>query len=354
MANWAINGVVTSRVAVMAKCDMLPSPMVNPSTMKASSTSTFAPVRTFCTRATRCTPKMFRTVKTATSAAGHGLRSAQPDGPFARADDHRSVLLAQGREEVPQVFGKRQRGRGDGRGESGEERSPAGHESPGGAEGARQVDVFAAGAGEVDAQLGITDRAQERARCRRPPRSENQIGRAEIAGQESGAGEDPRADHVGDHQRRRADQAQLAEKSGFAGGHYYILRVARRLGLRAVTFFVFFAAAAGAGIVAARLSRAARRSLRLFFVLWASDSSAAQTRIEPVQPQALVEGEHHQLRLAARQIRKRVDLAQHAADPAARGLARHGQRVGEQRVLAKIFQIVVAVEIAGDLVGVAR
>ena len=55
------------RVAVTAKCDVFPSPIVNPSTMKASSTRTFAPVKTFCTRATRCTPRMFSTVKTATS-----------------------------------------------------------------------------------------------------------------------------------------------------------------------------------------------------------------------------------------------------------------------------------------------
>ena len=37
--------------------------------MNATSTSTFKLVRTFCTRATRWTPKTFSTVNTATSAA---------------------------------------------------------------------------------------------------------------------------------------------------------------------------------------------------------------------------------------------------------------------------------------------
>ena len=132
---------------------------------------------------------------------------------------------------------------------------------------------------------------------------QNQIGRAELAGQESGAGEDPRADHVGDHQRRGADQAQLAEKSGFSGGHYFILRVERSLGLRAVALFVLLAAAAGARIVAADFAGWRRRSLRLFWLL-VGCSPRRRTRIEPCQPQALVEREHHQLGFAAGQMRR--------------------------------------------------
>ena len=53
------------------------------------------------------------------------------------------------------------------------------------------------------------------------------LGEPRFTGQESGAGEDPGADHVGDHQRGGAEQAQLAQKSGFSGSHYFILRVAR-------------------------------------------------------------------------------------------------------------------------------
>ena len=137
---------------------------VNPSTMNAISTRTFAPVNTFCTRATRCTPKILSTVNTTTSP--QATTCAPPNRSVHSPDpsDHGRILLVQGREEVSQVIGKRQRRRGDGRGESGEERNPAGHESPGGAEGARQVDVLAAGAGEVDAELGIAERAAQSAR----------------------------------------------------------------------------------------------------------------------------------------------------------------------------------------------
>src|SRR5689334_14497449 len=56
-------------------------------------------------------------------------------------------------------------------------------------------------------------------------------------------------------------------------------------------------------------------------------------RREAVQPEALVQSEHHQFGFRRIQFRDAVDLTQHALDPSARGFARHRQRIGKQRVI---------------------
>ena len=87
------------------------------------------------------------------------LRPAESKFPIARTEQHARVFQMERRKELRQIVRERQSRQGDGRRESREERNPAGHESPGGAEGLREVNVLAAGAGHVDAELGITERA---------------------------------------------------------------------------------------------------------------------------------------------------------------------------------------------------
>src|SRR5207237_329339 len=122
--------------------------------------------------------------------------------------------------------------------------------------------------------------------------------------QEASAGEDPRSNHVGDNQRCRAEQAQLAEKSGFSGGHYIYstgrawFRVTRAAS-RAVTFLVFLPAAARAGIVAATFDRRRRVWTGLCLMFWLlRPFGGGENGIQSRQPQPLVQREHHQLRLA--------------------------------------------------------
>ena len=76
-------------------------------------------------------------------------------------------------------------------------------------------------------------------------------------------------------------------------------------------------------------------------------------RIEAMEAQTLIESELDQLGFKLRQMRERVDLAQHSADAAARGFARHGERVGEQRVVAQLVVGLLAIEKLRDFVGVA-
>ena len=83
--------------------------------------------------------------------AGQNLGAAQLQFPGARSDDVPGAVQSQRGGEMSQIIGKCQRGGGDGRGESGKERDPTGHESPGGPEGLREINVLAAGAGKVDA-----------------------------------------------------------------------------------------------------------------------------------------------------------------------------------------------------------
>src|SRR6266481_5706777 len=77
-------GVEEVRTAVCEKLSQLPFPNAKPATMKTRITSTFMDVRTFCTRAARCTPRQLRIVKTATSEQARicdtpSLNSHAPD-----------------------------------------------------------------------------------------------------------------------------------------------------------------------------------------------------------------------------------------------------------------------------------
>ena len=70
----------------MEKCPQLPVPMAKPNPMKATRTRIFVAVKTFCTRATRRTPKKFRMVNSAiktdaVSCAPPSL-SEKPAGPI--------------------------------------------------------------------------------------------------------------------------------------------------------------------------------------------------------------------------------------------------------------------------------
>src|SRR5215831_13760110 len=98
---------------------------------------------------------------------------------------------------MTEIVAKRERGSRNGRGESGEEGNPSGHEAPGGAEGSGEIDVFAAGTGEIDPKLGVTNGAQKRADCSYDPDADHQGGGAEVACKESRGGEDAGPDHVG-------------------------------------------------------------------------------------------------------------------------------------------------------------
>ena len=145
----------------------------------------------------------------ATICAPPNLNSHAPD-PI----DMLRAVQPQAEKEMSEIIGEGQRGGGDGRGESGEEGNPSGHESPGGAVGLGQVDVFAAGAGEVHSQFGVAERAGQRAHRADAPDQQHQLRGAQLSGEESRGGENAGADHVGDDQRRRAADPELAEQRG--------------------------------------------------------------------------------------------------------------------------------------------
>ena len=62
-----------------------------------------------------------------------------------------------------------------GRGEAGEEGDPSRHEAPLRAEGVGEVDVLAAGAREVDAQLGVAQRSGKGEQGAHRPAGQDQI-----------------------------------------------------------------------------------------------------------------------------------------------------------------------------------
>ena len=130
------------------------------------------------------------------------------------------------RKKVADVVGENQRGRSDGSGKPGEKRDPAGHESPSGSVGAREVDILSAGAGKVDAQLGVADCAGQCEQRSDEPGCQDELGAAQRRGHKSGGAEDRGPHHVRHHERRRAYQAELTKqaacfcRAGFRGYHY--------------------------------------------------------------------------------------------------------------------------------------
>src|SRR6266446_1273296 len=134
--------------------------------------------------------------------------------------------------------------------------------------------------------------------------------------------------------------------------------------LRPMELLKLFAAAAGTEIVAARLSCSRRRlrpwTCRLQLVIMTVPMVVFLGLFgfkyghEAVQTQPLVESEHNQFGFRWIQFGDPVDLAQHALDAPARGLARHGQRVGEQSVISQIVVGLVAIEVGRDFIGVTR
>ena len=179
---------------------------------KARMIRIFSDVSTFCTRAVRRIPRQLTMVKSATMAlartcAPPSLSSQAPDPITCRALSNRQPA-----EEVPQIVGKCQCGGRDGRGESSKERDPAGHEAPGRSEGLGKVNVLAAGAGKVHAQFRITESACQRAYRAHTPDQQHQLRRSQLPGEKTGSGEDARADHVRDHQRRGTADPELAKQ----------------------------------------------------------------------------------------------------------------------------------------------
>src|SRR2546421_13090796 len=77
MANCAVRVLDEVLTAFCEKCETSPVPARNPSTIKEISTVTLMDVSVFCTRAARCTPKIFRTVKT--SSRAHAAACAGPN-----------------------------------------------------------------------------------------------------------------------------------------------------------------------------------------------------------------------------------------------------------------------------------
>ena len=83
---------------------------------------TFAPVKTFCTLRYALHAKNIEHGEEATNPQATACAHPNVNRPFARtAIALRAFSWIRRREELRQIFGKRQRGRGDGRGESGEE-----------------------------------------------------------------------------------------------------------------------------------------------------------------------------------------------------------------------------------------
>src|SRR5215472_8583731 len=97
-------------------------------------------------------------------------------------------------------------------GESGKEGYPPAHEAPGRTVSLREINILAAGAGKVDAQLGVTECAGQSANGSNSPDEQHQLRRTKVARQESGGGQNPGANHVRNHERRRADEPDLPQK----------------------------------------------------------------------------------------------------------------------------------------------
>jgi len=114
--------------------------------------------------------------------------------------------------KVAEVIGESQRSRGDGRGESREEGYPSGHESPRGTEGLRQVNIFAAGAREIDAEFRIAKRAGQRADRAHSPDHKTNFAEPRFAREIAGGGQNAATDHVRNHQRRRAADPKLPQQ----------------------------------------------------------------------------------------------------------------------------------------------
>src|SRR5712692_3960149 len=91
--------------------------------------------------------------------AGHELRGAQAQREESQVHRRRSVRHPQAGEEVSEIRGNTESSGGNGRGEAREERYPPGQESPNRSPRLGEVNVFAAGAREVDAQLRVAERA---------------------------------------------------------------------------------------------------------------------------------------------------------------------------------------------------
>src|SRR6185436_13832291 len=94
-----------------------------------------------------------------------------------------------------------ERGRCDGRREAGEKGDPTGKESPARSPGLGEVDVFAAGAREVNPQLGIAQGSGEGEGGPDEPDRDDQGGRSQVPGEKARGGEDTGADHVRDDDR---------------------------------------------------------------------------------------------------------------------------------------------------------
>src|SRR5262249_504486 len=98
--------------------------------------------------------------------------------------------------KISQVIRKGQSRGGDGCGESCEERNPAGHEAPGGTEGARQVNILTPGAWKINAQFGVAERTAKCKSGANHPDGKNQRRPAEVSSHESGGGENAHTHHV--------------------------------------------------------------------------------------------------------------------------------------------------------------
>src|SRR5215212_451717 len=121
------------------------------------------------------------------------------------AQGDRALLLDCG-EEIANIIGEGERG-GCNRGrKSGEERNPAGHESPGGAVCSREIDVLASRARKVDPQLRVAESTCERDGRANEPDAEYQRGAAEIGGEKSGGRENSCPHHVRHDERNGANQ----------------------------------------------------------------------------------------------------------------------------------------------------
>src|SRR5581483_2706123 len=114
----------------------------------------------------------------------HGKQRDQRGG-----DDPSFIRTPQRRIEIGEIIGTGKRRSGDRPREAGEERNPARHESPCGTEGASQINVFASGAGKVDAELGITQGSAQREQRAGEPYEKNRAAIANITYDKSRSGE---------------------------------------------------------------------------------------------------------------------------------------------------------------------
>lgn len=147
-----------------------------------------------------------------------GPRRDDERDPGQRQRDEWRAIAGQGH-EASQVAGERHGARGDGPGEAGDERRPAGQKRRQRSERLPQVDVLAARTRPERRQFRVRHRAHEREGAAGEPDGQHRPRVADKLRHENRDEEDAAADHVRDNDRGRVERTEPAVERGRQRGH---------------------------------------------------------------------------------------------------------------------------------------